>query len=217
MLTQVQFIDGIFYIIVLIMSIVIHEVAHGYSAYLLGDDTARLNGRLTLNPIKHLDPFGSIILPLLLFISTKGTFLIGWARPVPYNPLNLRKGKWGNVIVSVAGIFANLMIAIIFGLLIRFAPVFGLPILDPMSISPFYKISTIIVMLNLVLALFNIIPIPPLDGSKILFSFLPARFRYIENFLERWGMFLLLFFIIFLWGYVFPLVYTVFSLITGLF
>ena len=199
------------------MSIVIHEVAHGYSAYLLGDDTARLNGRLTLNPIKHLDPFGSIILPLLLFISTKGTFLIGWARPVPYNPLNLRKGKWGNVIVSVAGIFANLMIAIIFGLLIRFAPVFGLPILDPMSISPFYKISTIIVMLNLVLALFNIIPIPPLDGSKILFSFLPARFRYIENFLERWGMFLLLFFIIFLWGYVFPLVYTVFSLITGLF
>ena len=133
-----EFIDGIFYIVVLIMSIVIHEVAHGYSAHLLGDDTARLNGRLTLNPIKHLDPFGSVILPLLLFISTKGTFLIGWAKPVPYNPLNLRKGRWGNIIVAISGIVANLLIAIIFGLLIRFAPVLGL------ANESFFKISSII-------------------------------------------------------------------------
>lgn len=216
MLMQVQFIDGIFYVFVLIMSVVIHEFAHGYSAYLLGDDTARLSGRLTLNPIKHLDPFGSVILPLLLILMKAG-FVIGWARPVPYNPANLRKGKTGNMIVAFSGIAANLAIAIIFGILIRFAPMFGIPAFDPLLVHPFYKISTIIVMMNLVLALFNIIPIPPLDGSKILFSLMPAKFLYIENFLERWGMFFLLFFIIFLWSSISPLVYIAFSLITGLY
>jgi len=209
MLTQVQFIDGIFYVAILIMSIVIHEVAHGYSAYLLGDDTARLKGRLTLNPIKHLDPFGSVLLPLLLIISNSG-FVIGWAKPVPYNPNNLRKEKGSNMIVAISGIVANLLISVIFGLLIRFAPIFGL------ASDPFYRISSIIVLMNLVLALFNLIPIPPLDGSKVLFSFLPARLRHIENFLEQWGMFLLLFFIIFLWGKVAPLIYIAFSIITGI-
>lgn len=216
MFEQAQFIDAIFYIFVLIMSIVIHEVAHGYSAYLLGDDTARFQGRLTLNPIKHLDPFGSVILPLLLFISTSGSFLIGWARPVPYNPMNLRNGRKGNIIVAFSGIAMNLLLAILFGLLIRFAPELGLPLYDPFFIHPFYKISTIIVMLNLVLALFNLIPIPPLDGSKILFSLLPPRLRYVENLLERYGIFLLIFFIIFLWGKISPIVFLVFSLLTGL-
>ena len=215
MLMQVQFIDGIFYIIVLIMSIVIHEFSHGYAAYRLGDNTARLSGRLTLNPIKHLDPFGSVILPLLLIVMKAG-FVIGWARPVPYNPENLRKGRMGNMIVAFSGIAANLIVAIIFGLLIRFAPILGLPMYDPLSVHPFYKISSIIVLMNLVLALFNIIPIPPLDGSKILFSFLPLKFRQIENFLEQWGMFFLLFFIIFLWSSVSPLVFVAFSFLTGL-
>jgi len=214
---QVQFIDGIFYISVLIISVIIHEFAHGYSAYLLGDDTARLNGRLTLNPIKHLDPFGSIILPLLLILMKAG-FVIGWARPVPYNPANLRKGRVGNFIVSISGIAANLIIAIFFGLLIRFAPMLGLPLYnpDPLLLHPFYKISSIIVIMNLVLALFNLIPIPPLDGSKILFSFISSKFHYIENFLEQWGIFLLLFFIIFIWSTVSPIVFTAFSFITGL-
>jgi Zn-dependent protease len=214
---QVQLITGIFYIIVLIMSIVIHEVAHGYSAYLLGDNTARLNGRLTLNPIKHLDLFGSIILPLLLIL-TKAGFIIGWARPVPYNPNNLRNGRMGNFIVAVSGIAANLVIAIIFGLLIRFAPMLGIPAYnpDPSLLNPFYNIASIIVEMNLVLALFNIIPIPPLDGSKILFSFLPVRLQYIENFLERWGIFLLLFFIVFIWSSISPLIFYAFSFITGL-
>ena len=214
---QVQFIVEIFYIVVLIMSIVIHEVAHGYSAYLLGDDTARLSGRLTLNPIKHLELFGSIILPLLLIITNAG-FIIGWARPVPYNPNNLRKGRMGNFIVAVSGIAANLIIAIIFGLLIRFAPIFGIPAFssNPLLIHPFYQIASIIVEMNLVLALFNIIPIPPLDGSKILFSFLPVKYRFIENFLERWGIFLLLLFIVFLWSKVSPLIFYAFSFLTGL-
>lgn len=214
---QVQFIDGIFYISVLIISVIIHEFAHGYSAYLLGDDTARLNGRLTLNPIKHLDLFGSVILPLLLIVMKAG-FVIGWAKPVPYNPANLRKGRIGNFIVAISGISANLIIAIFFGLLIRFAPMLGLPLYnsDPLLLHPFYKISSIIVIMNLVLALFNLIPVPPLDGSKILFSIIPSKFRYIENFLEQWGIFLLLFFIIFLWNTVSPIVFTTFSFITGL-
>jgi len=197
------------------MSVIIHEFAHGYSAYILGDDTARLRGRLTLNPIKHLDPFGSVILPLLLILTNSG-FVIGWAKPVPYNPANVRKGRLGNIIVSFAGIAANLMIAILFSLLIRVAPMLGLPTFDALAIHSFYKISTIIVMMNLVLALFNLIPIPPLDGSKILFSLIPTKYRFIENFLERWGIFLLLFFIIFLWNYVSPLVYIAFSFLTGL-
>lgn len=214
---QVELINGIFYVFVLIMSVVIHEVAHGYSAYMLGDDTARLSGRLTLNPIKHMDFFGSFILPLLLIVTNAG-FVIGWAKPVPYNPANLKKGRFGNFAVAVSGIIANLFIALIFGLLIRYAPMLGLPAYtsNPLLIHPFYNIATIIVITNLVLALFNIIPIPPLDGSKILFSFLPAKLRYIETFLERWGMLLLLFFIIFIWGLVAPVVFKTFSLLTGL-
>ena len=205
-----QAVDGIFYIIVLIMSVVIHEFAHGYTAYLLGDNTARLSGRLTLNPLKHLDPFGSVILPLLLILMNAG-FVIGWAKPVPYNPANLRNEKKGTFLVAIAGILANLVLVIFFGLLIRFAPsLLGIPLS-----SSFYKITSIIVILNLVLVLFNLIPIPPLDGSKILFSFLPFKYRHIESFLEKWGMFLLLFFIIFLWGKVAPLIFIAFHFITG--
>jgi Zn-dependent protease len=213
---QAQYIDGIFYICILIMSIVLHEVSHGYAAYRLGDDTAMLDGRLTLNPIKHLDPFGSVILPLLLFISTSGSFLIGWARPVPYNPKNLRNKKLGTIIVASAGIISNLILALFFSLVIRFAPNFGIPFYDILSPHPLYKISSIIVLLNLVLAIFNLIPIPPLDGSKILLQLLPAKYRYIENFLEKWGLFLLLFFILFLWGKVAPIIYIIFSLLTGI-
>lgn len=205
-----QAIDGLFYIVVLIMSIVIHEFAHGYMAYRLGDNTARLSGRLTLNPIKHLDPFGSVVLPLLLYLTTAGSFLVGWAKPVPYNPANLKDEKKGTLLVSIVGILANLFIAIVFGILIRLAIFYGISIL-----SPFYKIASIIVVINLVLFLFNLIPIPPLDGSKILFSVLPYKYRNIELFLEKWGVFLLLFFIIFLWGKVAPFIFIVFKLITG--
>lgn len=212
-----EFIDGVFYVIVLIMSVVIHEFAHGYTAYLFGDNTAKDMGRLTLNPIKHLDPFGSVILPLLLIISNTG-FIIGWAKPVPYNPNNLNNIRKGTFFVSIAGILANILIAILFGLLIRFMPMLGLPLyLDNSSIlHPFYKISTIIVFMNLVLAIFNLIPIPPLDGSKILFSALSPKYRYIENFLERFGIIFLIFFIVFIWDKLSPILYLLFSLITGL-
>jgi Zn-dependent protease len=210
-----QAIDGIFYVIILIMSVVVHEFAHGYVAYKLGDNTARLSGRLTLNPLKHLDPFGSVVLPLLLVLMNAG-FVVGWARPVPYNPENLKNGRKGALMVAIAGILANLLLAVIFGLIIRYGSVFGLPPFNPLSVAPIYKITSIIVITNLVLALFNLIPIPPLDGSKVLFSLLPAKMRNLENFLERWGMFLLLFFIIFLWSQVAPLIYIAFSFITGI-
>src|SRR5574344_2766133 len=141
--------DGIFYVAILVMSVVIHEVAHGYSAYLLGDNTAKLQGRLTLNPIKHLDPFGSVILPLLLVLTNSG-FIIGWAKPVPYNPRNLRNGRKGDFIVSISGIVANLIVAILFGLIIRFLPLFGLP-LDSAFLFSFVKIASIVVITNLVL------------------------------------------------------------------
>ncbi len=200
------------------MSIVVHEFSHGYVAYLLGDNTARDSGRLSLNPIKHLDPFGSVILPLLLYFSTHGTFLVGWAKPVPYNPNNLRNVRKGTILVSIAGVASNILIAIIFGMLIRFAPLLGIPtyIAGTTTVSPFIKISSIIVFLNLVLAIFNLIPIPPLDGSKILFSIIPSRYRYIENFMERFGIFILIFFIIFLWNQIAPILFYFFSLITGL-
>src|SRR5271157_1248941 len=111
----------IFSLIVLLFSVIIHELAHGYVAYSLGDPTAKYAGRLTLNPLKHLDPFGSIILPLLLFIAGS-PFLFGWAKPVPINPYNFTDKKYGEIKVSIAGPASNLLLAIFFGLILRFIP-----------------------------------------------------------------------------------------------
>lgn len=158
--------ETIFLIIVLIYSVVLHEVAHGYMAHVLGDPTARLMGRLTLNPIKHLDPFGSVILPVLLAL-TGSSFLFGWAKPVPYNPYNLKKGgRWAEAMVSGAGPATNLFLALVFGLVIRIGELLGMP-------SYVAELSFLIILINLMLCLFNLIPIPPLDGSKILSALLP--------------------------------------------
>ncbi len=198
------------------MSVVIHEVAHGYSAYLLGDKTAYFKGRLTLNPLKHLDPFGSVILPLILILTNSG-FVIGWAKPVPYNPNNLKKWKYSELVVAISGIVANLLMALLFSIIIRVAMSFGVPVMSStFSLSPFYQITSIIVITNLVLAFFNLIPIPPLDGSKVLFSLLPARFFNLKAFLSRWGFFILIFFIVFIWKLVAPFIVFLFSLLTGL-
>ncbi|KND48039.1 MAG: Peptidase M50 [Parcubacteria bacterium C7867-006] len=200
-------IDFIFSIIILIFSVIVHEVSHGYSAYLLGDNTAKYAGRLNLNPLNHLEWFGSFILPVLSY--SLGGFILGWAKPVPFNPYNLRNQKWGEAMVAIAGPLSNICIALFFGLLIRFgiAAQFGVP---------FVNISLMIVIINLVLATFNLVPIPPLDGSKILFSLIPYNMRYIRDFLEKNQLFLILVFIFFLWNLISPLVSLELKLITGL-
>jgi len=168
----------IFIIAALIVSIVIHELAHGHAANWLGDPTARLAGRLTANPIPHLDPLMSVILPGLL-LATGSPILFGAAKPVPYNPYNFNKyHKWGEAIVAAAGPASNIALAIIFALIIRFAEVLQLS-------ASFVQIAFMVVVLNIFLAFFNLVPIPPLDGSKILPRLLPRslsmqyeRFRY---------------------------------------
>lgn len=178
-------ISAIFFIAILIMSVVIHEVSHGYVANIFGDPTARLAGRLTLNPVPHIDPLGSFIIPAILFFSTHGSFVFGWAKPVPVNPYNIKKGRLGMGLVSAAGVLANLLVAIIFGLIVRFSEALALS-------SSFIEIALNIMVINLVLAIFNLIPVPPLDGSKVLFSLLPVRLHYIEEALERYWMFLII-------------------------
>jgi len=209
-------IEQIAVIVALILSIVIHEVAHGYAANYLGDPTARLAGRLSPNPLVHIDPLGSVIIPALLFFSSAG-FIFGWAKPVPYNPYNLRNQKWGEAFVAAAGPGVNILLAIIFGVLIQIAPALGLS-------SAFMQLSGYIVFINLLLAFFNMIPIPPLDGSKILMAVLPfgASMKYKEftMWVERYGIFVLFIFIFilitFIWPYLFTVVATAGGLVTGL-
>lgn len=201
-------VDIIFYILILLFSIVIHEVSHGFMAEYFGDDTARNEGRLTLNPLKHIDPFGSVILPAIL-VMTQSPFFFGWAKPVPYNPNNLRDLKWGTFWVASAGVLANIFIAVIFGLIIRFSTGYVLP-------AGFYFITSYIVFVNLALAIFNLVPIPPLDGSKILFTFLPPSMYAVIDFFEQYGFILLIIFIVFFADYLAPILNLAYRLFTGL-
>ncbi len=167
----------IFTVIVLILSVVVHEVAHGWAANALGDPTARLQGRLTLNPIKHVDPVGSVLIPGLLVLTNSG-LLFGWAKPVPYNPFNLKNQRWGEAIVGVAGVATNLLIAGVFAVLTRVAAVNGT--------EAFAGLAAIIVLVNLSLGLFNLIPIPPLDGYTVLRGILPYKMSLsLRSFEER--------------------------------
>ena len=201
----------IFQLAILLMSVVIHEVSHGIVALWQGDPTAKLMGRLTLNPIKHLDVWGSFLVPLMLFVFSGGNFLFGWAKPVPYNPYNLRNQKWGAAMVGLAGPASNFLIAIVFGLALRFFPVTDVAFLQHLA-----QVFVIIMMLNILLGVFNLVPIPPLDGSKLLFSILPPHMRHIQEFLERYGFIVLLFFIFFAFQIIFPIVSGLFRLITGI-
>jgi len=206
-------IQFIFQIVILIFSVVIHEVSHGYMALYLGDKTAYYAGRLTLNPLKHLDPFGSVILPILSYFL--GGFIFGWAKPVPYNPYNLRDQKRGSALVAAAGPLSNLSLAVIFGLLIRAMPYFSNHFSGSFVLN-FMHIASFVVLINLVLAVFNLIPVPPLDGSKILFSLLPYNWDKLRLFLEQYGIFLLVLFILFLADWVLlPLAIISFRFLTG--
>jgi Zn-dependent protease len=199
----------LFSILILIFSVVIHEVAHGYTALMFGDPTAKNMGRLTLNPIKHISLMGSIIVPLILIL-LPGNLILGWAKPVPYNPYNLKNRKWGEFWVAFAGPLSNILIGTIFIILIRLAPVLGL--------SPvFVTLSFIIVLINFVLAFFNLIPIPPLDGSKILLTLLPFEmYDRTMIFMQRYGLFLVLIFIFFLWTPLFSILIKFLYFATGI-
>jgi len=195
-----------FSLIVLLFSVIIHEIAHGSVAYSLGDPTAKYSDRLTLNPIKHLDPFGSIFLPLFLFLISFGQGpIFGWTKPVPINPYNFRDQKWGILKVSIAGPLTNFLIALIFGLLIRF---FALS-------KPFLILFSVITVYNLAWGIFNLVPIPPLDGSHILFTFLPEKWSNIKTFLQQYSLFLLIFLIIFGLDLLFQGAIFLYSLICG--
>lgn len=184
--------DIILQIVILIFSVVVHEVSHGLMAYRLGDPTAKYAGRLTLNPINHLDPLGSFLIPLLLAISGSGV-IFGWAKPVPYNPYNLRDQKFGPALVGLAGPLSNIALALIAGVAMRALLVAGI---DPELLV--MKVLALIVTINILLTVFNLIPIPPLDGSKLLFAFLPISENTKFN-LERYG-FIFVFVFLFLFS-----------------
>ena len=205
----------IFFLIALIFSIIIHEVSHGFAAEMLGDPTARLQGRLTLNPLPHIDPLGSVIIPALLVL-THANFLFGWAKPVPYNPYNLKNQKWGEAIVAAAGPGVNLLLAVVFGLVVRF----GIGTLP----SEFISLAGLVVYINIMLAFFNLLPIPPLDGSKLLRAVLPyganMAFQRFEAMLMSGGLIMMLIVFWLLFSVVGKFFYIglsfIFSLLTGI-
>ncbi len=192
------------------MSAVFHEYMHGWMADRLGDNTPRLMGRLTLNPIAHIDLFGSILLPALLVITGAG-FVIGWAKPVPFNPYNLSDQKFGGAKIAIAGPLANFIIALVFGLILRFFAL-QLILINPILVELFQ----IIVFINLVLMVFNLVPIPPLDGSKVIDPFLPIAWREKYLNIEHYGMFLVLIFVFFAFPIILPVINFLFTAIVGL-
>ncbi len=197
----------LFQIAVLLCSVVIHEVSHGYVAEWLGDPTAREEGRLTLNPLVHLDLFGSFVLPLLLIV-TGSHIILGWAKPVPYNPARLwRDKKYGPLKVALAGPATNAVIALVIGLGLRFGGIYLPPVV--------HGLLGFVVFLNLLLALFNLLPIPPLDGSKILTVLLPPRYAFAVERVGLMGIFFVFLFLILFGGAFFGAVAWLFQAIAG--
>jgi Zn-dependent protease len=181
---------------VLVFSIVLHEVAHGWMAQRQGDSTAAMLGRLTLNPIPHIDPIGSILVPAVLMMA--GGFVFGWAKPVPVNPRNFRNYKRGDILVSLAGVAVNFMLGILFALLLA-AAIWGARIF-PNGGSTWYALMDMArfgISINFVLALFNLLPIPPLDGSHVMYHLLPPRAGMVYRDLGRFGMIIVFAFLLF--------------------
>ncbi len=172
---------------VILVSMTIHEAMHGFMAYYLGDDTAKLQGRLTLNPIKHIDPFLTILLPILLAL-TPGAPIFGGAKPVPFNPSRVRYGEWGSALVAIAGPLTNLLFAFVsYGILATFGPSLGTSIAEMLSIAT---------LVNLGFFVFNMLPVPPLDGSRVLYAIAPDGVRRVLELVERFGLILVFMLII---------------------
>lgn len=193
------------YFFITIPSAIFHEYMHGWMADQLGDPTARYAGRLTLNPRSHIDPIGTLLLPLSLFLLSAGGLLFAYAKPVPYNPYNLRNQRWGSVAVALAGPGGNFALAFIFGLLVQF--------LGPSVLG---MVLSVVVYANVVLGVFNCVPIPPLDGSKLLYALLPPHLsEQAQAFFDRYGIVVLLAFIFFFSGWISPVIRVVYDLFTG--
>jgi Zn-dependent protease len=199
-----EFITLLFFFIIIIPSAIIHEYAHGWMADRLGDPTARYAGRLTLNPVAHVDLWGTFLMPLILFLATSGSFLFAYAKPVPYNPYNLKDQKWGPVWVAIAGPLSNFILAFVFGMIIRFMPV-----------SSMTALLSIIVYANVLLGVFNLVPIPPLDGSKVLYAVLPDSMNHVKAMLQQYGFIILLVFIMFFFQLISPIIFFLTNLFTG--
>lgn len=203
-----QGIQFIILLFILFFSVVVHEFCHGYMAYLNGDETARMMGRLTFNPIPHIDPVGTILLPVLLVLSSVVTgrmFIVGWAKPVPINPFNFRDYDRGMLTVGLAGPASNIILGTALALLSRN---FGPGLVKEIFLFGGY--------INFILAFFNLIPIPPLDGSRILSVFLPRNVRYRYEQLERYGI-MLVFAFLFLGGFslILPVVQVIVNTLAG--
>ncbi|MCA9736934.1 MAG: site-2 protease family protein [Gemmatimonadota bacterium] len=178
---------GVLVVAVLIASVVLHELAHAWVADREGDDTARRQGRITLNPISHLDPIGSVLVPLVLFTSTGGGSVFGWARPVPIVPSRFRDPVWSDIKVSLAGVAANLLLVPVAALVaivaFRLEPLLGVAVADGLVLA-----AGLAIQINLTLALFNLLPIPPLDGSHVVYHLLPRKARPAYRSFGRYGI-----------------------------
>ncbi|MCX6717015.1 MAG: site-2 protease family protein [Candidatus Taylorbacteria bacterium] len=191
---EINFIIGI---AVLIMSVVIHELSHGYVANICGDPTAKHQGRLTLNPIRHLSLWGSVIVPFIFILSGTG-IVLGWAKPVEINPYNFKNRRWGEFFTALAGPLSNIIMALLFVLILR--------TLETSLSSKFIEFGIIVIYTNITLAVFNLVPVPPLDGSKLLFTLFPKFFEKIRVYLERYFLVFVMIFVVLFWDIISPII-----------
>ncbi len=204
----------LFAVIVLVFSAILHEISHGFVAEKLGDPTARLAGRLTLNPLKHLDPFGSVILPLLLSL-LPGGIIFGWAKPVPYNPFNLKNPEKGAALIALAGPASNLLIAAVLSVVYRLIPFVAA---GNQALLITGDLISAVVLINIVLGIFNLVPIPPLDGAKVILPLIPdragnfKRFFYDQN---QYGWLLLIVFVFIGLPLISPVILGLYHLLIG--